>query len=111
MIIRDTKRHRKRLPLKFGCGVPTRVGFTEDISLQGLCIKTAFVSPPGTHLNVELSLPDGSLVQMTGVVVWTKKVPPNMVQIVKKCGMGLRVAEIQEGKEKYVRLCSEMLSR
>ena len=60
---------------------------------------------------MELILPDGSMVHVKGVVVWAKKVPPNMIHLVKKCGMGLRVTDIQEGKEAFVRLCADMLDR
>jgi hypothetical protein len=105
---RDTKRLRKRLTMKFGIEVPSRVAFTEDISLQGMCIKTAMVCPPGSRLKIELSLPDGNVAKMAGVVMWAKKVPPNMVHLVKKCGMGVRITGIDSGEEGYVKLCDDL---
>lgn len=108
---RNEKRHRKRLTLKFGPETASRIAFTEDVSLQGMCIKTAFVSPPGSRLRIELTLPDGSLVRLNGVVVWAKKVPPNMVQLIKKCGMGVKFTGIEAGEELFAQMCSEMRER
>ena len=86
---RIDKRLRKRLQLKFGIDMPNQVAFTEDISQQGLCIKTAMVLVPGSRLKIDLTLPDGSVTRLAGVVMWAKKVPPRMLHMVKKCGMGV----------------------
>ena len=109
--LRDVRRLRKRLTLKFGIDLPVRLGFTEDISHQGMCIKTAMVCPPGSRLKIELSLPDGTVAQMAGVVMWAKKVPPNMVHLVKKCGMGVRITRIVSGEDRYEQLCAELHER
>jgi PilZ domain len=108
---RDTKRLRKRLTMKFGIEQPSRVAFTEDISLQGLCIRTAMVYPPGSRLRMDLNLPDGGTASIAGVVMWAKKVPPNMVRLVKKCGMGVRITCVISGREEYAKLCEELQSR
>jgi PilZ domain-containing protein len=109
--VRDVKRHRKRMTLRFGIDAPTRLAFTEDISQQGMCIKTARVCPPGSRLNIELNLPDGNVAKIAGVVMWAKKVPPNMIRLVKKCGMGVRITGITSGKEEYRSLCEELYER
>lgn len=109
--LRDVKRLRKRLTLKFGIDLPARVAFTEDISHQGMCIRTAMVCPPGSRLKIELNLPDGTVTQMAGVVMWAKKVPPNMIHLVKKCGMGVRITGIVSGRDGYERLCEELHQR
>lgn len=108
---RITKRHRKRLALKYGIDTPSRVAFTEDLSRQGMCIKTAMVFPPGSRISIDLTLPDGNLVQMQGVVVWAKKVPPNMIQLIKKCGMGVKFTRIVAGEELLDRMCDELSGR
>jgi Tfp pilus assembly protein PilZ len=105
---RNLKRHRKRMTLKFGNGEAHRVAFTEDISRQGMCIKTAFVYPPGSSIKVELTLPDGTLVKLEGLVVWAKKVPPNMIHLIKKCGMGVKFTRIEAGEEAFAGLCGEL---
>jgi hypothetical protein len=108
---RDVKRHRKRLTLRFGIDAPTRLAFTEDISLQGMCIKTAMVCSPGSRLNIELNLPDGNVAMIAGLVMWAKKVPPNMIRLVKKCGMGVRITGITSGEAQYRSLCNELRER
>jgi hypothetical protein len=108
---RDLKRHRKRLTLKFGVDAASRISFTEDISRQGMCIRSAVVSPPGTLISIDLTLPDGNLVKMAGVVVWAKKVPPNMIHAIKKCGMGVKFTRIEAGNEAFERFCAEIDGR
>jgi hypothetical protein len=109
--LRDTKRLRKRLTMKFGIDVPNRVAFTEDISIKGMCIKTAMVFSPGSRLKLELNLPDGNVASMAGVVMWVRKVPPNMIHLVKKCGMGVRITGIFSGEEDYAKLCNDRHDR
>jgi hypothetical protein len=43
--------------------------------------------------------------------MWAKKVPANMVHLVKKCGMGVRITGIISGEEHYRQLCDEMHER
>lgn len=107
----DVKRHRKRLTMKFGIDVPSRIAFTEDISREGMCIKTAMVCPPGSRLKIELNLPDGTVTKIMAVVIWAKMVPPNMIRLVKKCGMGVRITRIVSGEDDYRRLCEELHGR
>ena len=109
--LRDAKRMRKRLTLKFGIEMPARVAFTEDISPAGMCIKTAMICPPGSRLKIELTLPDGSLAKLGATVMWAKKVPPNMIHLVKKCGMGVRITSIHAGGAQYAELCRELCER
>ncbi len=105
---RDLKRVRKRMTLKFGMDEPNRIAFTEDVSAQGMCIRTAFVCPPGTEIVIELCLPDGNQVRIKGVIAWAKKVPSNMVHLVKKCGMGVKFTKLEAGEDALTRLCSEI---
>lgn len=109
--IRDVKRHRKRMTMKFGIDQPSRIAFTDDISQQGMCIRTALVCPPGSRLKIDLNLPDGTVAKLEGIVMWAKKVPANMVHLVKKCGMGVRITGIISGEEHYRQLCDEMHER
>ena len=105
--LRGMKRRRKRLSLKFGIDTPGRVALTEDISPQGMSIRTALVYPPGSRLKIELNLPDGTVVKIAAVVMWAKKAPPNMMHLVKKCGMGVKITGIVSGAEAYSRMCEE----
>lgn len=98
---RDITRHRKRLSLRFGIDTPTRLAFTEDISMHGLFIKTTNICPPGTRLQIELSLNDSDSVFLEGMVRWTKKVPPQMIHLVRKSGMGIKILRFIAGEESY----------
>ncbi len=108
---RDLKRHRKRLSLRFGIDDPNRLAFTEDISAQGLFIRTVNVCTPGTRIRVDLILPDERTVQMEAQVRWAKKVPPQMLRMAQKGGMGVRITRFLAGEELYEALCNELHSR
>ena len=94
---RSKDRIGKRLMVKFGAEKPDRLGFTEDISPTGLFIKTSVVFQPGTHLRIELTLPDNRTILVTAQVMWAKQVPHNLLRFTKKSGMGVRL--IQAGDD------------
>lgn len=97
---RDKKRHPKRFTLRFGAEEATRLGFTEDISREGLFIKTSQFLPSGSRIVVELSVND-QIVKIEGQVKWTKQVPPNMINIVKKSGFGIQIIRFLTGEDIY----------
>ena len=105
---RTIHRSRKRLTVKFGVEGTHRVAFTEDISPSGICIKTAFIFNPGSSLDIELIMPDESIVKLKGIVVWAKKVPPNMIHLIKKAGMGIMFTKIENGKELFEKLIADI---
>lgn len=104
---RNNKRNRKRLPLKFGVEEATRIGFTDDLSESGLFIKSAIVQNPNAVLKIELTVPSGEVVVLTGRVMWAKKVPPNLLRRLKG-GMGIRILDFQSGEQSYRQLCAEL---
>ncbi len=104
------KRHRKRLSARYGVEECNRIGFTEDVSEEGFCLKAAVVFHPGTVLQVEIVSPGGEPIRLRGKVMWAKKVPPTLMHKVK-AGMGIRVLSFQRGEEHYRSMCEEMLSR
>ena len=108
---RNIKRLRKRLAVKFGLQTPDRVAFTEDISHHGIFIKTANVAPPGSSVVVDIALSEMSIVSVEARVMWAKKVPANMLRLVKKSGMGVRITKIVAGEEDYNALCQELAER
>lgn len=108
---RDITRHNKRLPLRFGIDTPTRLAFTEDVSAHGLFIKTTHLCPPGTRIQVELTLPGDDSVFLEGMVRWTKKVPPQMIHLVKKSGMGVMITKFIAGEESYRHFIDELHAR
>lgn len=108
---RDNTRFLKRLQVKYGEESPTRTGFTEDISEEGFFIKTALVRPPRTILNIELTTPARDVISLEGEVRWAKKVPPNLLRLVKKAGMGIKIYRFLAGEEHYRELCQVMRAR
>lgn len=100
-IERGNIRRRKRLKLRFGVDYPRRVAFTGDASARGLYIITGQPERPGTKLLIELNLPDEYQVILYGRVRWAKKVPPNLIRVAKKAGMGVEIIKYEAGEKQY----------
>ena len=104
---RNIIRLKKRLSLKFGTDAPTKVAFTEDLSPNGLFIKTVSPVPPGTRIIIELALPDGEIVLIEGMSRWRKSAPPQVIHLVNKKGMGIKILRFISGEEFYRRIMEE----
>ena len=104
---RDNYRHLKRLPVRFGVEVANASGFTEDISHDGLFIKTGLVQGPGRKLIVELNLPQERLVRMVAKVQWAKRIPPTLLRSYKG-RMGFTIVRFLDGENYYRALCDEL---
>lgn len=98
---RILKRVRRRLTLRFGSESPVRTAFTEDVTEHGLFIKTTNLYAPGTHIIIELVLPTEQRVIVTGMVRWSKKVPPTMIHLVNKAGLGIKFLKFETGEEQF----------
>jgi len=98
---RDIKRKRKRLKVRFGIEEPRKMAFTDDVSNDGIFIMTAAPEKPGMVLNLEITLPDESLVLCQGRIHWAKRVPLNMLRLVNKGGMGLKILSFTQGEQAY----------
>jgi hypothetical protein len=108
---RSTGRHRKRYTIRFGVGSATRIAFTEDISAVGMFIKTANVVPIDTNIMIELTTQQNEVVSFEGVVRWSKKVPQNMVHMVNKSGMGVKITRFIAGEAIYRQLIDDLQAR
>jgi len=69
------------------------VGYTTDISATGLFIKSSTIFPPKTVLKIALTLPDERVILLSGEVMWSKRVPPQLARLVRKNGMGVRLRQ------------------
>jgi Tfp pilus assembly protein PilZ len=105
---RGIKRLRKRLSVRFGPQQTDRIAFTEDISHHGLFIKTANVASPGSDIKVDLAIDETTVVRMEARVMWAKKVPANMLRLVKKSGMGVRIIRFVDGEIAFNELCLKL---
>jgi hypothetical protein len=68
-------RATKRLEVSFSSGVIKKKGILSNMSLSGLFVRTNSGFPPGTHLDLEILLPDNTRASLRGVVVRTIKSP------------------------------------
>lgn len=102
---RFSKRQRKRFDLKFGPATPERLAFTEAISAGGLFIRTANILEPGSEISIELTIPDNGTSVLFGVVTWARRVPANMIHLIKKEGMGVNTIRSEAGFETYTMPC------
>lgn len=99
MIERGLVRKKKRIKVRFGVDSPKRVAFTGDISDAGLYIITGQPEHPGAKLLIELNLPDEQQVIVYGRVRWAKKVPPNLIRLANKAGMGVQLTQFEMGQQ------------
>nr|WP_320048279.1 PilZ domain-containing protein [uncultured Desulfuromonas sp.] len=98
-------RIKKRLRILYGKEIPSKVGFTSDVSASGLCIKSFIVYNPGTLILMELVLPNDEIVRLEGRVHWARKVPPNLIRKVKHAGMGVKIINFLSGRDSYLEMC------
>jgi hypothetical protein len=103
------KRQRKRIALRYGVEAANKIAFTDDITREGLFIRTALAANPGTRLLVELNPPEGRVV-LEGEVRWAKKIPPHMLHKLKG-GMGLKIIAFHEGEALYLQICDTLYGR
>jgi len=99
---RQPVRKKKRLKVRFGIDSPKRVAFTGDISSGGLYIITGQPERPGEKLLIQICLPDEQEVILSGRVRWAKKVPPNLIRLANKAGMGIELIQFKMGEQALV---------
>jgi Tfp pilus assembly protein PilZ len=103
---RARNRIAKRLFIRFGPEQAVNIGFTGDISLTGIFIKTNTMFAPGSILKMEVELPDSKILHLKGTVMWAKRVPATLVRHIKKSGMGVKI--VQPPAE-YIEFVSSMI--
>lgn len=88
-------RLRRRVEVRFGDGVtPQGIGYSGNVSSQGIMIRTPRVYAPGTELDLELRFQAGT-VKLRGVVMWAREGP--MVWVSSgRIGMGVRFLDPPE---------------
>ena len=106
---REIKRYRKRFAVGFGIGTIEKNGFTDDISPEGLFIRSHVVAPQGTIIMIEIKRPEG-VITLLGEVMWVKKIPPRVLHRLKG-GMGIKIKSFQSGEEIYQAICDELTAR
>ena len=107
---RKYTRLQKRLKLRYGASSATSLAFTEDFSEFGIFIRAVNVMTPGSKLLVELFMPDNEPVTFEARVMWSRRVPGSLIHL-SKGGMGVMITQFLTGQEKYLTLCSSMMSK
>jgi hypothetical protein len=88
---RRAPRIKRRLSVRFRSeGGHERSAFTADISRDGLYVTCTAPEIPGRLLEIEVDVPGTGAVQLTGVVVWCRKVP-RQLQSVQRGGFGVEI--------------------
>jgi len=106
---RYKKRHRKRISVIFGIDKLEKYGFTDDITHDGLFIRSSVVARPGVTIMIEIKHPQ-KVIALLGEVRWTKKIPSNVIHKLKG-GMGVKIKSFQAGEEFYHALCDELIEQ
>ena len=110
IIKRLRQRHKRRYPVKLGLYKPLHDAFTEDISAKGLFIKTTKILSVGTHILIDLTLPNDSTVSIKGMVCWAKLSlnATGSSDDINKCGMGVEIKGFIVGEEIYRQHIAEL---
>ena len=87
----ETKRHRRRIEVRYGPTVPHFTGFSGNISRSGIMIRAIRVFGPGVILNMDLDFP-GRTVRVRGAVTWARE---GSVQLLPtgRIGMGIKLID------------------
>jgi len=99
---RKGPRFTKRLEARFIANEESFVGITSNLSEDGLFIRTKRGFAPDSILDVELTMPDGKLSFIRGIVKRTVKVPLSV-----KNGMGIELLKKDETYMRYVKSLRE----
>jgi len=99
---RKNPRFTKRLEARFIADGESFVGITSNLSENGLFIRTKRGFAPDSILDVELTMPDGKVSFIRGIVKRTVKVPLSV-----KNGMGIELLKKDETYMRYVKSLRE----
>lgn len=81
-------RFEEQLPVRFGLGGSLdRRGFTGNVSRTGIAVRCAESFPPGTRLQVAITLPDAEIARIDGAVMWSNVVSEGAAQ----AELGIRI--------------------
>ena len=98
---RKEERYRRRLQLRLSTENGSTMGFTDDISREGIFVRSASVQPVGTPIRIELTTPDNEKVVLGGTVQWEIKLSPILLRQGKRGGMGIQISNFVSGEESY----------
>jgi len=98
---RESQRFAKRLEVRFSSGGMSYSGFSGNLSENGLFIRTKRGFAPGSTIDIELVLPDGTVSFLKGIVRRTIKAAASV-----KNGMGIELLQKDVRYVDFVRTLS-----
>lgn len=85
-------RYRRRIEVRYREeGGPERIGYSGNVSIAGMMLRTPRVVPPGTILTLEVRFPQGAITLM-GRVVWAREGPLTFLST-GRIGMGIKFVD------------------
>lgn len=88
-------RYRRRVEVRYsGGGHPERIGYSGNISLSGMMLRTPVVLPPGTNLTLDIHFPT-EVLRLEGRVMWAREGPLTLLST-GRIGMGIRFVDPPE---------------
>ncbi|MCA9586557.1 MAG: TIGR02266 family protein [Myxococcales bacterium] len=95
---RRAQRHRVELEVGIGSESNFYLGFTENLSAGGVFVATYLVKPIGSSVTLDLTMPDGATMEITGTVKWTRGESTDGWP-----GMGVQFSELGADEEERIR--------
>jgi len=99
---RQQQRFTKRLEAKFIADGESFIGITSNLSESGLFIRNKRGFPPDSMVGIELTMPDGKVSRLKGIVKRTAKGP-----LLTKNGMGVSLLKKDETYTNYLKSLAE----
>ena len=90
---RKIDRNRRRVSVRYGDEQARFLGYTQEMGEKGLFLQGNQIYPPGTVLNMEIEMPDGTK-SARGIVRWVKEVPPAFRRSMRG-GMGIELLPVK----------------
>jgi hypothetical protein len=100
MATRALDRSKRRMPCRVHAEGRQHNGIVLDLSGSGLFIQTSAKLPPGAHVQIDLSLPEGEAT-MTVEVVRRKQVPAQLLTVAHG-GIGVRILSAPEAYYRFL---------
>ena len=92
---RKFPRVKRRLVVEFRISGTACIGFTHNLSPLGLFVRSIRIPNPGTTVDAELVLPDGSKIPLEGKVVRSYRAPTALARLVPS-GFGMALSSSPE---------------
>ena len=89
---RGRQRKKTRLPVRFGAEQPQKMGLITDVSSRGVYISTNMVLPGGSVVHLQVNLPSGEQLRLSGKVMRSRRVASSLAMITTG-GMGVRLED------------------